>query len=90
MATAATATAAAATTIQYFPSLRNYTNKITISRNRRPINVADFIYEWINEYDADDYLEVRRNEGYSRLNYYIIIYILLNHQQLFLNNLTKA
>lgn len=95
MATAA-ATAAAATvattttTIQYFPSLRNYTNKITISRNRRPINVADFIYEWINEYDADDYLEVRRNEGYSRLNYYIIIYILLNHQQLFLNNLTKA
>ena len=56
MAAAATTAAAAATTIQYFPSLRNYTNKITISRNRRPINVADFIYEWINDDDADDYL----------------------------------
>lgn len=85
MATAATAT----TTIQYFPSLRGYTNRITISRNRRPINIADFIYEWKSEDDADDYFYLRRDKGYSRLNYNLITYLLLNHQQLFLNNITK-
>lgn len=88
MATAATA-ATATTTIQYFPSLRGYTNRITISRNRRPINVADFIYEWKNEDDADDYFDLRNSNGYSRLNYNLITYLLLNHQHLFLNNITK-
>ena len=82
--------ATATTTIQYFPSLRSYTNRITISRNRRTTNVADFIYEWRSEDDADDYFDLRNSNGYSKLNYNIIVYLLLNHQQLFLNNLTKA
>ena len=85
MATVATTT----TTIQYFPSLRGYTNRITISRNRRAINIADFIYEWKSEDDADDYFDLRNSNGYSRLNYNLITYLLLNHQHLFLNNITK-
>jgi hypothetical protein len=79
----------ATTTIQYFPSLRGYTSGSNISRNKRAINIADFIYEWKSEDDADDYFYLRKGDGYSRLNYNIIIYLLLNHQQLFLNNITK-
>jgi hypothetical protein len=79
----------AATTIQYFPSLRGYTHRISVSRNRKASNITDFIYEWKSEDDADDYFYLRRDNGYSRLNYNLITYLLLNHQQLFLNNITK-
>ena len=34
------------TTIQDFPSLRDYTRRASISRNGIIINVADFVYEW--------------------------------------------
>uniref|UniRef100_A0A6C0K8U4 Uncharacterized protein n=1 Tax=viral metagenome TaxID=1070528 RepID=A0A6C0K8U4_9ZZZZ len=85
-----TATAAgAATTIQYFPSLLSNTNKISISRNKKQTAIVDFIYEWKSEDDPDDYFDLRSSDGYSRLNYNIITYLLLNHQQLFLNNFTK-
>jgi len=77
------------TTIQYFPSLRNYTGNITISRNKKKINITDFLYEWKNEDDADDYFDLRISDGYYRLNYNIITYLLINYQQLFLNNFTK-
>jgi|UniRef100_A0A6C0CDU9 hypothetical protein len=88
-ATTATTAATAKTTIQYFPSLLSYTKRINISRNKRTINIADFIYEWKSEDDADDYFYLRKGDGYSKLNYNIIIYLLLNHQHLFLNNITK-
>ena len=77
------------TTIQDFPSLSNYTRKITISRNTKVINITDFIYEWRSEDDASDYFDLRDGDGYYRLNYNIITYLLLNHQQLFLNYFTK-
>ena len=79
----------AKTTIQYFPSLRSYTHRINVSRNRKASNITDFIYEWKSEDDADDYFYLRKSNGYSRLNYNLITYLLLNHQQLFLNNITK-
>jgi hypothetical protein len=78
------------TTIQYFPSLRDYTNRITISRNKIKTNITDFIYEWKSEDDADDYFDLQSGDGYSRLNYNIITYLLLNNQQLLLNNFTKS
>ena len=77
------------TTIQYFPSLYDYTNRITITRNGVKKHIADFIYEWKNEDDADDYFDLRDGDGYCRLNYNIITYLLINHQQLFLNSYTK-
>jgi hypothetical protein len=54
------------TTIQYFPSLRDYTYKSSISRNGVRINIADFIYEWKNEDDASDYFDLNRSDGYYR------------------------
>jgi hypothetical protein len=77
------------TTIQYFPSLHNYTKQTTITRNGIKKSIADFIYEWKNEDDADDYFDLKVSDGYSRLNYNIITYLLINHQQLFLNSYTK-
>jgi len=77
------------TTIEYFPSLSNYTRKITISRNMKVINITDFIYEWKSEDDPSEYFELKDGDGYYRLNYNLITYILINHQQLFLNYFTK-
>jgi hypothetical protein len=77
------------TTIQYFPSLHDYTGRATISRNKQRKNITDFIYEWKNEDDALEFFDLYRSDGYYRLNYNIINYLLLNHQQLFLNHLTK-
>ena len=77
------------TTIQYFPSLRDYTYKSYISRNGVRINIADFLYEWNREDYAFDYFDLRYNK-YYRLNYNIITYLLINNQQLFLNNFTKS
>ena len=48
------------TTIQYFPSLRNYTYKSTISRNRIRINITDFLYEWNREDYAFDYFYLNK------------------------------
>jgi hypothetical protein len=84
--------AAAATTIQYFPSLhtlQSNTSKISVSRNKKRTEIVDFIYEWKSEDDPDDYFDLRSSDGYSRLNYNLITYLLLNHQQLLLNNFTK-
>jgi len=78
------------TTVQYFSSLRNYTHKTSISRNGVRINIADFIYEWKSEDDASEYFELKEGDGYYRLNYKMITYLLLNNQQLFLNNFTKS
>ena len=78
------------TTIQYFPSLHNYTYKTSISRNGIRINIADFIYEWNSEDAASDYFYLKKRDGYYRLNYNIITYLLINNQQLFLNNFTKS
>lgn len=78
------------TTIQYFPSLRDYTKRGSISRNGQRKNIADFLYEWVSEDDASDYFELYNDNGYYRLNYNIITYLLLNHQQLFLNHFTKT
>ena len=78
------------TTIQYFPSLRNYTYKSTISRNRIRINITDFLYEWNREDYAFDYFYLNKTDGYYRLNYNLITYLLINNQQLFLNNFTKS
>jgi hypothetical protein len=88
----ATAAAGAATTIQYFPSLhtlQSNTSKISVSRNKKRTEIVDFIYEWKSEDDPDDYFDLRSSDGYSRLNYNLITYLLLNHQQLLLNNFTK-
>jgi hypothetical protein len=65
------------TTIQYFPSLRSYTNKITISRNKKKTNISNFIYEWKSEDDASDYFSLSNGNGYLTLNYNIITYLLL-------------
>lgn len=78
------------TTIQYFPSLQDNTNRTTITRNGVKKQMIDFIYEWRSEDDPDDYFDLRGSDGYSRLNYNIITYLLINHQQLFLNNYTKS
>jgi hypothetical protein len=77
------------TTIENFPSLRDYTRKTSISRNSVRINIADFLYEWKREDDASDYFSSSESDGYYTLNYKIITYLLLNHQQLFLNHFTK-
>ena len=77
------------TTIQYFPSLRDYTNKTSISRNGIRVNIADFLYEWKREDDPYDYFDLKKRDGFYRLNYIIITYLLLNQQQLFLNYFTK-
>ena len=78
------------TTIQYFSSLRDYTYKSTISRNGVRINIADFLYEWNSEDYASDYFYLSEKDGYFKLNYNIITYLLINNQQLFLNNFTKS
>jgi len=78
------------TTIQYFPSLRDYTYKTSISRNEKRINIANFLYEWTSEDNASDYFYLSGSQGYYRLNYNIITYLLINHQQLLLNNFTKS
>lgn len=78
------------TTIEYFPSLQDYTTRASISRNGIRINIADFLYEWKREDDPDDYFDLYKSEGYYRLNYIIITYLLVNHQQLFLNYFTKS
>jgi hypothetical protein len=78
------------TTIQYFPSLRDYTYKTSISRNRIRINITDFLYEWNREDYAFDYFYLNKTDGYYRLNYNLITYLLINNQQLFLNNFTKS
>jgi hypothetical protein len=78
------------TTIQYFPSLRDYTYKTSISRNGIRKNLADFLYEWKSEDDASDYFDLRGSDDYYRLNYKIITYLLINHQELFLNSYTKS
>jgi hypothetical protein len=83
-----------ATTIQYFPSLRDYCKKGSISRNSKRINIANFLYEWKREDDPYDYFSssISSSGGYYKLNYTlnykIITYLLLNHQQLFLNHFT--
>ena len=78
------------TTIQYFPSLRDYTKTASISRNGVRINTTDFLYEWNSEDYASDYFYLHGKDGYYKLNYNIITYLLLNNQQLFLNNFTKS
>ena len=78
------------TTVQYFPSLRKYTYKTSISRNRVKINIADFLYEWKRDDDASEYFDLKEGDGYYRLNYNIITDLLINNQQLFLNNFTKS
>jgi hypothetical protein len=77
------------TTIENFPSLRDYTRRTSISRNGTRINITDFIYEWKREDDQYDYFSSRESDGYYALNYKIFTYLLLNHQQLFLNHFTK-
>jgi hypothetical protein len=77
------------TTIQHFPSLRDYCNKVSISRNGVRVNIADFVYEWKREDDVYDYFSSKESDGYYTLNYKIFTYLLLNHQQLFLNHFTK-
>jgi len=61
-----------------------------ITRNGNKKQIADFIYEWKSEDDPDDYFDLREGDGYSRLNYNVITYLLINHQQLFLNNYTRS
>jgi len=78
------------TTIQDFPSLRDYTRRASISRNGIIINVADFVYEWKNDDDPYDYFILKDRDSYYSLNYNIITYLLLNHKQLFLNYFTKS
>lgn len=60
------------TTIQYFPSLRDYTYKSSISRNGIRINIADFLYEWNSEDYASDYFYLNKKDGYCKLNYIFI------------------
>lgn len=92
------------TTIQYFPSLRDYTTTTSFSRNGsreitiatsisqngKKINMADFIFEWKREDLPYDYFYLIEGDGRYRLNYVIITYLLINHQQLFLNQFTKS
>jgi hypothetical protein len=65
-----------------FPSLfslestYNKDNKIT--RNRKKVNVADFLYEWKSEDEPDDYFETRNSRGYYTLNYQVITHLLCN------------
>jgi hypothetical protein len=53
-----------------------YRNKIT--RNRKKVNVADFLYEWKSEDNPDEYFDVRNYRGYYTLNYQVITHLLCN------------
>lgn len=53
-----------------------YRNKIT--RNRKKVNVADFLYEWKSEDNPDEYFDVRNDRGYYTLNYQVITHLLCN------------
>lgn len=59
-----------------FPSLllleSTYSNRNKITRNRKKVNVADFLYEWKSEDEPDDYFDVREGRGYYTLNYQVI------------------
>lgn len=63
-------------TMTQFPSLLSlestYHKNNKITRNRKKVNVADFLYEWKSEDDPDDYFEVRESRGYYTLNYQVI------------------
>ena len=63
-----------------FPSLllfeSTYSIRNKITRNRKKVNVADFLYEWKSEDDPDDYFEVRESRGYYTLNYQVITRII--------------
>ena len=73
------------TTIRYFPDLHNYTRH-TIKRGGNTMDIADFIYEWKFDDDPREYFELKDNPGgYYRVNYHIINYLLINHQDLFPN-----
>lgn len=75
----------ATTTIRYFPDLHNYTRH-TIKRGGNTMDIADFIYEWKFDDDPLEYFELKDNTGgYYRVNYHIINYLLINHQDLFPN-----
>lgn len=66
-----------------FPSLltleTTYSNINKITRNRKKVNVADFLYEWKSEDDPDDYFDMRNSRGYYTLNYQVITQLLCNH-----------
>jgi hypothetical protein len=53
-----------------------YRNKIT--RNRKKVNVADFLYEWKSEDDPDECFDVRNDRGYYTLDYQVITHLLCN------------
>ena len=53
-----------------------YRNKIT--RNRKKVNVADFLYEWKSEDDPYEYFDVRNDRCYYTLNYQVITHLLCN------------
>ena len=73
------------TTIRYFPDLHNYTRH-TIKRGGNTMDIADFIYEWKFDDDPREYFELKDDTGgYYRVNYHIINYLLINHQDLFPN-----
>ena len=66
----------------HFPSLLSlestYHNHNKITRNRKKVNVADFLYEWKSEDNPDEYFDVRNNRGYYTLNYQVITHLLCN------------
>lgn len=50
------------------------------------MDIADFLYEWKFDDDPEEYFELKDNPGgYYRVNYNIINYLLINHQDLFPN-----
>jgi hypothetical protein len=65
-----------------FPSLltleSTYSNINKITRNRKKVIVADFLYEWKSEDDPDDYFDMRNSRGYYTLNYQVITRLLCN------------
>jgi hypothetical protein len=65
-----------------FPSLltleSTYSNINKITRNRKKVNVADFLYEWKSEDEPDDYFDMRNRRGYYTLNYQVITHLLCN------------
>ena len=65
-----------------FPSLltleSTYSNINKITRNRKKVIVADFLYEWKSEDDPDDYFDMRNSRGYYTLNYQVITHLLCN------------
>jgi hypothetical protein len=66
----------------HFPSLfsleSTYSKDNKITRNRKKVNVADFLYEWKSEDDPDDYFDMRNSRGYYTLNYQVITHLLCN------------